>query len=97
MGICLAMQCWDPTISPAGSCVANVQQRAADGTTCANSSWCIMGQCVFNPIAPSAPREFRFISMISSCDIVKPFSKKLLPSMNQFPQNYNESISSTLQ
>ena len=49
--ICREMQCWDPQQH---DCQAAVEQRAFEGTTCANQFWCIMGQCVFDRAAPSA-------------------------------------------
>ena len=46
--ICQQMLCWVPDLN---DCSAAIEQRAADGTTCANESWCIYGQCVNSPLA----------------------------------------------
>jgi len=43
------MQCWDPRQN---DCYAAVEQRAFEGTTCANQSWCVMGHCVWDSAAP---------------------------------------------
>lgn len=52
--ICREMQCW---VAEIGQCYAGVEQRAFEGTTCANQSWCILGQCVSSPRAPDAPES----------------------------------------
>src|SRR5687768_15543619 len=48
--ICREMLCWSPIL---GRCVAEIEQRAADGTTCADGAWCIMGKCMTDHLAPS--------------------------------------------
>lgn len=52
--ICQSMLCWSPDD---GFCYAAIEQRAYDGTTCANGSWCYMGKCVRNDMAPAAPQS----------------------------------------
>jgi len=52
--ICREMKCWVPQL---GHCYAGVEQRAFEGTTCANLSWCIIGNCVYDDSAPQAPGQ----------------------------------------
>jgi len=55
--ICREMQCW---VAELGQCYAGVEQRAFDGTTCGNQSWCIVGNCISSEQAPDAPGQWRY-------------------------------------
>lgn len=54
MKLCRYMECFHPVWR---FCYVHFDQRAFDGTHCANRSMCIDGSCVVRPDAPSSPSD----------------------------------------
>ncbi|CAG2219240.1 unnamed protein product [Mytilus edulis] len=55
--MCYKMYCFDPV---KGICITASEQRAAMGTSCGDKKWCMLGKCVLDESAPSAPDNCPF-------------------------------------
>ncbi|VDI20531.1 a disintegrin and metalloproteinase with thrombospondin motifs 16 [Mytilus galloprovincialis] len=55
--MCYKMYCFDPV---KGICITASEQRAAMGTSCGDKKWCMLGKCIFDESAPSAPDNCPF-------------------------------------